>query len=71
MVICTPLNILQLKCRTSLPLMILLGPKKCVERERESYGNLPGAQKTRDINYWHELGIEYVGASDMLTQLCL
>ena len=41
---------------------------------RESYGNLPGpkcsAQKNKLLDSYRELGIEYVGASDMLTQLC-
>ena len=42
---------------------------------RESYGNLPGpkcsAQKNKYLDFWREQGIEYVGASDMLRQLCL
>ena len=41
---------------------------------RESYGNLPGpkcsAQKNKYLDFWREQGIEYVGASDMLRQLC-
>jgi hypothetical protein len=42
---------------------------------RESYGNLPGpkcsAQKNKYLDFWREQGIEYVGTSDMLRQLCL
>ena len=42
---------------------------------RESYGNLPGpkcsAQKNKYLDFWREQGIEYIGASDMLRQLCL
>jgi hypothetical protein len=42
---------------------------------RKSYGNLPGpkcsAQKNKYLDFWREHGIEYVGASDMLRQLCL
>jgi hypothetical protein len=41
---------------------------------RESYGNLPGpkcsAQKIKYLSFWREQGIEYVGASDLLRQLC-
>ena len=42
---------------------------------RESYGNLPGPkctpQKNKYLTFYREEGIEYVGASDLLRQLCL
>ena len=41
---------------------------------RESYGNLPGPkctpQKIKYLTFYREEGIEYVGASDLLRQLC-
>jgi hypothetical protein len=41
---------------------------------REQYGNLPGAkctaQKKEFIEFYAEKRIEYVGATDMLIDLC-
>ena len=41
---------------------------------RESYGNLPGpkcsAQKNKHLDFWKSQGIEYVGATDLIRQLC-
>lgn len=42
---------------------------------RESYGNLPGAkctpQKKRFLDFFREMKIEYIGASDILRQLAI